>query len=107
MVFTCYVTTHIHFPSTTMKMELLKDGIPFYKWTAGVSWHFKSEYHTSSLIARQNYTGKYECKGTVGASSRYSAPFNLSVGSKFDHVEPLLYQHIFSTNKGEHQGRQY
>ena len=58
------------------KMELVKDGISFYKW-----WRLwlASYAFTASL----NQAGRYQCKGTIGAASQYSSPFFLVVGSKY------------------------
>ena len=61
------------------KLELVKDGIPSYLWLVRRSF---GRYTTGWYNARQNDTGKYQCKGTIGAASRYSSPFYLVIGSK-------------------------
>ncbi len=61
------------------KLELVKDGIPSYLWLVRPLF---GRYTTGWYNARQNDTGKYQCKGTIGAASRYSSPFYLVIGSK-------------------------
>ena len=87
--YVCKFAPHIHFPSNVPKMELLKDGNPFYQWTARHSWHYY--YSTPSYSAKQNHTGEYKCKGTIGAASRYSSPSYLTVGGKFHSRRQILF----------------
>ncbi len=63
------------------KLELVKDGIPLYLWL--VRGLFFERYTTGWYNARQNDTGKYQCKGTIGAASRYSSSVYLVIGSKY------------------------
>ena len=61
------------------RMELVKDGIPFYRPIA----RYSTLYSTPRFGAQKKDTGKYQCKGTIGAASRYSSPFYLIVGGRF------------------------
>lgn len=69
------------------KMELVKDEISFYEWRR--LWNNSI---TPTYNARQNYTGRYQCKATIGAASRYSPPLYLIVGSKYS----ISYQFNFN-----------
>ena len=64
------------------KMQLVKDGISFHQWP-----EHKLVGHTFTTLfpARVSHTGRYQCKGTIGAASRYSSPFDLVVGSKYSY----------------------
>jgi hypothetical protein len=59
-------------------MELVKDGNPLYQWTGRHS----GIYTTQRIRASEKDTGKYQCKGSIGAASRHSPSFYLIVGSK-------------------------
>ena len=63
-------------------MQLIKDGISFHQWSEP-----KLVGHTFTMLfhARVSHTGRYQCKGTIGAASRYSSPFFLVVGSKYSY----------------------
>ncbi|CAB4018374.1 hemicentin-1, partial [Paramuricea clavata] len=61
------------------KIELVKDGVPFYQRLVKVQssfWYYTTQWYS----ARQNDAGKYQCKVTIGAASRYSSPFYLIIG---------------------------
>ena len=73
---TCQGVTPISIDNIQM-MELVKDGTTFHKWPR--MWRVP---YTTFFTARQNDTGKYQCKATIGAASRFSPPFSLIVGRK-------------------------
>ncbi|XP_028413457.1 titin-like isoform X1 [Dendronephthya gigantea] len=74
MQFTCHREDWISIQHIQI-VELVKDGIPLFKWR----WR-GSNISTPVINARQNYTGRYQCKATIGAASRFSAPFILTIG---------------------------
>ncbi|XP_028394789.1 hemicentin-1-like [Dendronephthya gigantea] len=72
---TCQGVTPIQSIHDIQMMELVKDGISFYKWPL-----MSRVRYTILFTARQNDTGKYQCKATIGAASRFSTPFSLIIG---------------------------
>ena len=78
--FGCGFSNHTRFWSYIIKIEIVKDGTPFFQWMLRYHRHF---VYTPPYSAKQNNTGKYQCKITIGAASRYSSPFHLTVGGKF------------------------
>ena len=78
--FACRFSIHIHFWSYIVKIDIVKDGTHFFQWMVRYYRHFA---YTPQFSARQNHTGIYQCKITIGAASRYSSPFHLTVGGKF------------------------
>ena len=69
------------------KMQLVKDGSSFYQWPQLklVGYTF-----TTLFPATVSHTGRYQCKGTIGAASRYSSPFSLVVGSKYSYSMSVM-----------------
>jgi hypothetical protein len=64
-------------------MELLKDGRSFYEWMLDYFWNYNN-FSTPGYSATPHNTGKYQCKLTIGAASRYSSPSYLAVAGKFE-----------------------
>ena len=89
IIFTCRFLFHIHLFSDFLKIKLLKDGTPFYQWKRRYHWYNYSVY-TPVYSARQNHTGKYQCKVSIGAASRYSFPFYLTIGGNFQKSSTIL-----------------
>jgi hypothetical protein len=63
-------------------MELLKDGRSFYQWILPRYFWHHYYFSTPGYSATPQHTGKYQCKLTIGAASRYSSPSYLAVGGK-------------------------
>ena len=76
MQFTCHREDWISIQHIQI-VELVKDGISLFKW----QWRGPN-ISTPVINARRNYTGRYQCRATIGAASRFSASFVLTVGSK-------------------------
>ncbi|XP_028394142.1 uncharacterized protein LOC114518358 [Dendronephthya gigantea] len=66
ILFACH-SENWNFTHRLWKIELVKDGIPIIT--------------KLPFPARESDTGKYQCKATIGAASRFSTPFFLIVGT--------------------------
>ncbi|CAB4035380.1 neural cell adhesion molecule L1 isoform X1, partial [Paramuricea clavata] len=73
--FRCHGIDQFYIRHIQRKMELVKGEITLYEWRRLWNNSITPTYH-----ARQNYTGRYRCKATIGAASRYSPPLYLIVG---------------------------
>ena len=78
--FTCQAEDYLVIP-LIQTTQLIKDGNFVYQWQQkSVSKRFLTTTLTHN--ANVSDSGKYQCKGIVGAASKFSSPFHLIVGRK-------------------------